>query len=291
MTDGDTIDVGDRTLVAKRPPLYDNPTTRALFDPKTSVLWSVDTFATNVPTPMPDVAALSADEFRDGQFFGGRLVSPWVALLDEQKFRRVVDDFQHLNAEAIAGCHCPILQGTKISEAYDFLRQLPGIPPWTEFTQADLDQWMAVAEFGPTGTAAAVGDVTKRAHTAPAVWLSRTTGRWESACLSLRTITPALLVLKTSPPRRIETARGALGHGGGTCSCNTEGFELTLELAPPPIVPVPEELHLTLVEHAPDGRVPQVITATPVKEDFRIGDEEERVVIRNRHITVPIKKE
>ncbi|SNX55812.1 metallo-beta-lactamase superfamily protein [Streptomyces sp. TLI_55] len=146
MTDGDTIDVGDRTLVAKRPPLYDNPTTRALFDSKTSVLWSVDTFATNVPTPMPDVAALSPDEFRDGQFFGGRLVSPWVALLDSQKFRTVVDDFQRLNAEAVVGCHCPVLQGTKISEAYDFLRRLPEIPPWTEFTQADLDQWMAIAE-------------------------------------------------------------------------------------------------------------------------------------------------
>jgi len=109
-------------------------------------LWAVDTFATNVPTPIPDVAALSPDEFRDGQFFGGRLVSPWVALLDSQKFRTVVDDFQRLNAEAVAGCHCPVLRGTKISEAYDFLRRLPEIPPWTEFTQADLDQWMSIAE-------------------------------------------------------------------------------------------------------------------------------------------------
>jgi flavorubredoxin len=146
MTDGDTIDAGDRTLVAKRPPLYDNPTTRALFDPKTSVLWAVDTFATNVPAPMPDVAALSADEFRDGQFFGGRLVSPWVALLDTQKFRAVVDDFQRLNAEVIAGCHSPVLRGPKVPEAYDLLRQLPEIPPWADFTQADLDQWMAAAE-------------------------------------------------------------------------------------------------------------------------------------------------
>jgi flavorubredoxin len=146
MTDGDTIDVGDRTLVAKRPPLYDNPTTRALFDAKTSVLWAVDTFATNVPAPVPDVAALSADDFRDGQLFGGRLVSPWVALLDTLKFRTVVDDFQRLNAEVIAGCHTPILRGSKIFEAYDLLRGLPEVPPWAEFTQADLDQWMAVAE-------------------------------------------------------------------------------------------------------------------------------------------------
>jgi flavorubredoxin len=146
MIDGDTVDVGDRTLVAKRPPLYDNPTTRALFDPKTHVLWAVDTFATNVPTPMPEIAGLSADEFRDGQFFGGRLVSPWVGLLDGQKFRRVVDGFQRLDAEVIAGCHSPVLRGPQIPEAYDLLRQLPEIPAWPEFTQADLDEWMAVAE-------------------------------------------------------------------------------------------------------------------------------------------------
>jgi flavorubredoxin len=146
MIDGDTVDVGDRTLVAKRPPLYDNPTTRALFDTTTNVAWAVDTFATNVPIPLPEIAELSADEFRDGQFFGGRLVSPWVALLDSQKFRAVVDDFQRLDAEVIAGCHSPVLRGPRIAEAFDLLRQLPEMPAWSEFTQADLDQWMASAE-------------------------------------------------------------------------------------------------------------------------------------------------
>ncbi|MFJ4779124.1 MBL fold metallo-hydrolase [Streptomyces sp. NPDC088762] len=146
VTDGDTVDAGDRTLVAKRPPLYDNPTTRSLFDPKTKVLWSVDTFATNVPAPMPYVADLSDDEFRDGQFFGGRLVSPWSALLDGKKFGAVVDDIQRLGAEVIAGCHCPVLRGPRTAEAFDLLHQLPGIPPWQEFTQADLDNWMALAE-------------------------------------------------------------------------------------------------------------------------------------------------
>ena len=146
MNDGDTIDAGDRTLVAKRPPLFDNPTTRGLFDSKTNVLWSVDTFATNVPTPMPDVGELSDEDFRDGQLFGGRLVSPWMMMLDERKFRAVVDDVERLDAEVIAGCHSPVLRGPRIAEAYDLLRRLPEIPAWSEFTQADLDSWMAAAE-------------------------------------------------------------------------------------------------------------------------------------------------
>ncbi|MFE9477338.1 hypothetical protein ACFYNM_01895 [Streptomyces spororaveus] len=77
----------------------------------------------------------------------------------------------------------------------------------------------------------------------------------------------------------------------GTCACNTEGFELTLELASPPFRPVPEELQLDLVEHAPGGIVPPVVTTTPVKEEFPIDDRVERVLIRNRNITLPIKNE
>ena len=146
VNEGDTIDVGDRTLVATRPPLYDNPTTRALFDTKTNVVWSVDTFATNVPAPVPDIGELTDDEFRDGQFFGGRLVSPWYTLLDVGKFRAVVDGFEGLGAEVVAGCHSPVLHGRRVAEAFDLLRQLPGVPPWQEFTQADLDGWMEAAE-------------------------------------------------------------------------------------------------------------------------------------------------
>jgi flavorubredoxin len=146
LNDGDTVDVGDRALLAKRPPLYDNPTTRGLFDPKTDVMWSVDTFATNVAAPMPFVDELSDQDFREGQFFGGRLVSPWSALLDGPKFQAVVDDIEGLGAEVIAGCHTPVLRGPRIAEAFELLRQLPDIPPWTDFTQADLDGWMAAAE-------------------------------------------------------------------------------------------------------------------------------------------------
>ncbi|MFI1938682.1 hypothetical protein ACH44C_16110 [Streptomyces purpureus] len=77
----------------------------------------------------------------------------------------------------------------------------------------------------------------------------------------------------------------------GTCSCNTEGFTLTLELASPPIVATPEELHLMLVETAPTGTVAQVVTPTPVEGTFPIADEIERVVIRNRGFSVPVKEE
>ena len=38
--DGESLDIGDRTLQLFRPPVYDSPTTRGLFDPKTRVYWA-----------------------------------------------------------------------------------------------------------------------------------------------------------------------------------------------------------------------------------------------------------
>src|SRR4051812_17718066 len=41
---GDAWDAGDRTLHLVRPPMFDSPATRGLFDPSTGVLWAVDSF-------------------------------------------------------------------------------------------------------------------------------------------------------------------------------------------------------------------------------------------------------
>ena len=43
--DGEALDIGDRTLQALRPPVYDSPTTRGLFDPTTAPIGR--------PTPSP----------------------------------------------------------------------------------------------------------------------------------------------------------------------------------------------------------------------------------------------
>ncbi len=74
----------------------------------------------------------------------------------------------------------------------------------------------------------------------------------------------------------------------GTCSCPTPGFKLTFELASPPIVPTPDELPVDLLEKEPTGTVTQVVTQTEVEGKFAIGDKVERILIRNRGITVTI---
>jgi len=138
----DVIDIGDRRIVAIRPPVFDNPTSRALFDEKTGVFWSVDTFATNMAGLMTDAADHQGEAFREGQLLGSRLVAAWHPWLDEGKFCAHVQRVQSLPIDVIAGCHTPAIRGALIGEAFSLLRQLPTVEPWTEFTQADLDQWL-----------------------------------------------------------------------------------------------------------------------------------------------------
>ena len=76
---GESFDVGDRTLQAIRPPVFDSPTTRGLYDPTTKVYWAVDTFATPLPDPALGIADLDEDFWRFGMtLFALGAVSPWI---------------------------------------------------------------------------------------------------------------------------------------------------------------------------------------------------------------------
>jgi len=51
---GEALDVGDRELVVVRPPMFDSPATRGLFDPTTGVFWATDSFGAAFPGAVYD---------------------------------------------------------------------------------------------------------------------------------------------------------------------------------------------------------------------------------------------
>jgi flavorubredoxin len=140
----ESFSIGDRTLHAVRPPVYDSPTTRGLFDPKTGVYWGVDTFATPLPDPNMPVADLDPDFWRFGMtLFAFGAVSPWLAMVDHDKFGRFVDTVQGLDITTIASCHSPVLEGPLIQQAFDHIRAFPSVPPPPLPDQSILDQIIA----------------------------------------------------------------------------------------------------------------------------------------------------
>jgi flavorubredoxin len=146
----ESFDVGDRTLHALRPPLYDSPTTRGLFDAATGVYWSVDTFATPLPDPHAAVADLDPEFWTFGMtLFAFGALCPWLSLLDPEKFGRFVDGVQNLDITTIAGCHTPVIEGPLIEQAFDHVRQLPNVEPPPLPDQSILDQIIAATSAPP----------------------------------------------------------------------------------------------------------------------------------------------
>jgi flavorubredoxin len=142
---GDSFDVGDRTLVAVRPPCYDSPTTRGLFDPKTGLYWCVDTLATPVPAaPTENAVDLEAEFWAEGiALFAYGALCPWLSIVDPAKYAETVADVQNLDIELIAGCHTPIVDGPRIEQAFRMLRELPLQEPPPLPDQSVLDEIVA----------------------------------------------------------------------------------------------------------------------------------------------------
>ena len=140
VSDGERIDVGDRSLLAVRPPVYDSPVTRGLFDPTTGVYWSSDAFATPMATPVRDVAAMDPVFWDEGMVMFNRYLSPWLDLVDDARFQREVDRVRALGASCIVGAHTPMIGRSHIDQAISATRRstTADVPPQPD--QAVLSQ-------------------------------------------------------------------------------------------------------------------------------------------------------
>jgi flavorubredoxin len=142
--DGESFTAGDRVLHAVRPPVFDSPTTRGLFDPTTGVYWGSDSFAAPMPTPVTHADELEEAAWIDGMAMFDHYVSPWLALVDEARFRATVDRVAALRPTVLAGCHTPVITGARVGAALEAARLLPGriVPPQPD--QAVLEQIQAL---------------------------------------------------------------------------------------------------------------------------------------------------
>ncbi len=147
---GGSFDAGDRTLHVVRPPLFDSPATRGLFDPVSGVLWAVDTFGALVQGPV-----LEADD-ADAELYAGSFAAlnqwntPWLEWVDVDRFAAHVRTSADLPATAVASAHGPILRGARIASAFADTVALAAQPQPPTPGEEALDELLAV--FAPTAT-------------------------------------------------------------------------------------------------------------------------------------------
>jgi flavorubredoxin len=139
--DGESFDVGDRTLRAVRPPVYDSPHTRGLLDPKTRVYYAADAFCALMPAePVDRVDQMPALMWERGMAMVHHYsLCPWISMVDEAKFKTEVKKLAGLSVEVIVGAHTPLISASSIERAFDQLARLPStIPPRMSASGVDL---------------------------------------------------------------------------------------------------------------------------------------------------------
>ena len=127
--DGESFDAGDRRLVAVRPPTWDSPTTRGLYDTKTGVYWSSRRVrhARARPRrprrrrPRRDARRVVHGVLVDAQPVARGRRPGQVRRLGRPRRRRSTPT-------VVVGAHGPQLTGSHIDLAIDRMRKLPAAP-------------------------------------------------------------------------------------------------------------------------------------------------------------------
>lgn len=159
---GDEIHVGDRTLTAIAPPLFDNPMSTGCLDQSTGALFTVDAFGAILPEATQDAADVPPDALAGGMVGWATTDSPWAHVTDRAKFSEVLDRVRQIRPTRIFSSHLPAASGTSTE---DFLRLLETVPDAEPFMPPDAEQFaQMIAAMAAEQQGALPGQRTNEAH-------------------------------------------------------------------------------------------------------------------------------
>lgn len=144
---GDSISAGDRTLTAVRPPLFDNPTTIAVYDDKSETFFSADCFGAIIPSPKKDVDDVSQEDLEQGMITWASTDSPWIHGIEPHNFGRALDTIRHMNPKRILSGHLPPARG-QTARFLELLAKVPASVPAVAPNQSALEQILAQMKEG-----------------------------------------------------------------------------------------------------------------------------------------------
>ncbi|WP_338672442.1 MBL fold metallo-hydrolase [Streptomyces sp. SCSIO 30461] len=139
---GQSLAVGDRTLVGFRPPLYHNPTTVGFFDDHSGACFSSHCFAGPLPTAelaeAGDVSEVDPEDLEAAQLLWATIDSPWVQLVDPERFAAAFQPIRDRDPQLVLSSHLPPATGAT-GEMVDALCGVAGAAPWNAPDQAAME--------------------------------------------------------------------------------------------------------------------------------------------------------
>jgi flavorubredoxin len=108
---GQSVDLGDRRLVAVRPPVFDAPETLGLFDGRAGALYTVDCFGAALDARVEDARTIPPAALAAAQRRWAMVDAPWLRLVDRGAFARALDEVRTLAPALLLGSHLPPAPG------------------------------------------------------------------------------------------------------------------------------------------------------------------------------------
>lgn len=130
---GQQLDVGDRTLTAVKPPVFDNPATTGFYDGKSRALFSSDCFGALLAEPAEDARAIDEAVLRERQILWTSIDSPWLHKVDQAKFGAELESIRQMDVELLMSSHLPPARGL----IEDSIKSLASVPDATPFVGPD----------------------------------------------------------------------------------------------------------------------------------------------------------
>jgi ODP family beta-lactamase len=139
---GETVTLGNRTLTAVKPPVFDNPCTTGFYDSTSGILFSSDCFGALLQSVPQSAADLSERDLRDGQVLWATIDSPWLHKVDKDAFAGELDGLRKIAPKLILSNHLPPAPGHLMERFLGSLAVAPGAHAFVGPNQPAFEQML-----------------------------------------------------------------------------------------------------------------------------------------------------
>jgi flavorubredoxin len=147
LNDGESLDIGDRTVTAVRPPLYDSSATRGLWDPTTEVYFAADCFGAVVREPVQYTDELDEGDLEDGYFWMNRANHIWFEHIRPDAIEAAAKRVLDLGMRTLVSGHGPTERADP-QRLCSWITRIAGMDPVPMPDQAEFERMLA-AEAPP----------------------------------------------------------------------------------------------------------------------------------------------
>jgi len=108
---GQALELGDRRLIAFRPPVYDAPETMGALDGRSGFAFTSDCFGAVLERPADTAMTVPAAELARGMTLWAGIDAPWLSQLDADRWAEMQSPLRRFAPALVLGTHLPPAAG------------------------------------------------------------------------------------------------------------------------------------------------------------------------------------